>query len=49
MCNNGISTGFVSPDMDTAAKILFIFVMWIGRLEVIPVIMLFTGLLKRFD
>jgi len=35
--------------MDTAAKILFIFVMWIGRLEVIPVIMLFTGLLKRFD
>jgi len=49
MCNTGISTGFVSPDMDTAAKILFIFVMWIGRLEVIPVIMLFTGLLKRFD
>ena len=49
MSNTGVSTGFVSPDMDTAAKILFIFVMWIGRLEVIPVIMLFTGLLKRFD
>jgi len=49
MCNNGISTGFVSPDMDSAAKALFIFVMWIGRLEIIPVIMLFTGLFKRFD
>ncbi|MDI6866046.1 TrkH family potassium uptake protein [Methanoculleus sp.] len=49
ICNNGISTGFVSPDMDPAAKILFIFVMWIGRLEVIPVIMLFMGLFKRFD
>jgi trk system potassium uptake protein TrkH len=49
MSNTGVSTGFVSPDMDSAAKVLFIFVMWIGRLEVIPVIMLFTGLLKRFD
>jgi len=35
--------------MDSAAKALFIFVMWIGRLEIIPVIMLFTGLFKRFD
>ncbi|WP_292365740.1 MULTISPECIES: TrkH family potassium uptake protein [unclassified Methanoculleus] len=49
MCNNGISTGFVSPDMADPAKALFILVMWIGRLEVIPVIMLVMGVLKRFD
>jgi trk system potassium uptake protein TrkH len=49
MCNNGISTGFVSPDMASSAKALFIMVMWIGRLEVIPVIMLVMGLFKRSD
>lgn len=47
MCNNGMTTGFVSPDMDIPAKILFIGVMWIGRLEVIPVIMLFLGIFRR--
>ncbi len=49
MCNNGISTGFVSPEMADPAKVLFIMIMWIGRLEIIPVIMLVMGLLKRFD
>jgi len=49
MCNNGISTGFVSPDMADPAKILFILVMWIGRLEVIPVIMLVLAILKRLE
>jgi trk system potassium uptake protein TrkH len=47
--NNGISTGFVSPEMTDSAKILYIFVMWIGRLEIIPVIMLIMGVLKGFD
>jgi trk system potassium uptake protein TrkH len=46
MCNNGMTTGFVSPDMDGPAKILFIMVMWVGRLEIIPVIMLFMGIFK---
>ena len=49
MSNNGISTGFVSPDMTDPAKVLFIMVMWIGRLEIIPVIMLITGVFKGFD
>lgn len=49
MCNSGISTGFVSPDMADSGKLLFILIMWIGRLEVIPVIMLVMGLLRRFD
>jgi trk system potassium uptake protein TrkH len=49
MCNNGISTGFVSPDMTDPAKVLFIMVMWIGRLEIIPVIMLVMGVFKGFN
>ena len=49
MCNCGISAGFVSPDMADSAKVLFILVMWIGRLEIIPVIMLVMGILKGFD
>ena len=49
ICNNGISTGFVSPDMTPLSKIVFIMVMWVGRLEVIPVIVLFMGLIKGFE
>ncbi|HOI58955.1 MAG: TrkH family potassium uptake protein [Methanoculleus sp.] len=49
MCNNGMTAGFVSPDMADPAKVLFILIMWIGRLEIIPVIMLVMGVFKRFD
>ncbi|MCK8518927.1 TrkH family potassium uptake protein [Methanoculleus sp. 7T] len=49
MCNNGMTAGFVSPDMADSAKVLFILIMWIGRLEIIPVIMLFMGVFKRFE
>jgi trk system potassium uptake protein TrkH len=49
MCNNGMTAGFVSPDMADPAKVLFIAVMWIGRLEIIPVIMLFMGVFKGFE
>ncbi|NYT05987.1 MAG: TrkH family potassium uptake protein [Methanomicrobiales archaeon] len=49
MCNNGISTGFVTPDMSAVSKICFILVMWIGRLEVMPVIVLVMGLVRGFE
>ncbi|WOF15577.1 TrkH family potassium uptake protein [Methanoplanus sp. FWC-SCC4] len=48
-CNNGISTGFVNPDMTPYSKIVFIFAMWIGRLEVMPVIVFFMSILKGFE
>ncbi|MCK8519552.1 TrkH family potassium uptake protein [Methanoculleus sp. 7T] len=38
--NVGISTGFVNPGMGSAAKGVFIIVMWVGRLEIVPVIAL---------
>ncbi len=47
MSNVGLSTGFVTPDMSTASKWLFVAIMWAGRLEVIPVIALAMGLLRQ--
>lgn len=48
-CNNGISTGIVSPDMSLGSKWLFIFLMWFGRLEIVPILVLFFGLAKGFE
>jgi trk system potassium uptake protein TrkH len=42
----GLNTGSVTPDMPLASKWIFIVVMWVGRLEVIPVIMLFMAIFR---
>ena len=42
----GINTGFVSPDMPIVAKWIFIGVLWVGRLEVIQVVMLVFALFR---
>ena len=42
----GINSGYVSPDMPVTSKWIFIVTMWIGRLEVIPVIMLVMAVFK---
>ncbi|MFA5331318.1 MAG: TrkH family potassium uptake protein [Methanoregula sp.] len=47
--NCGITVGYVSPDMPVVSKWVFIVVMWLGRLEVIPVIMLFAALFHGSD
>lgn len=44
---SGMSTGYVSPDMPVISKWIFIGVMWIGRLEVIPVVMLLIALVRE--
>ncbi len=38
--NVGLSTGITGPAMPTFAKSIFLFNMWIGRLEIIPVLVL---------
>jgi trk system potassium uptake protein TrkH len=43
----GTNTGYVTPDMPVISKWIFILVMWVGRLEVIPVVMLFLALVRR--
>jgi trk system potassium uptake protein TrkH len=45
--NVGLSTGFVNPGMSTAGKWLFTMIMWAGRLEIIPLIALVMGLVRR--
>ena len=42
--NNGLSMGIVSPTLPDLATILLIFNMWIGRIEIIPALVLFKGL-----
>jgi len=47
--NVGLTTGITHLHMDSAAKIMLIFNMWIGRLEIIPIIVLIKSIfgLKR--
>ena len=45
----GISAGSVTPDMPLVSKWVFIFVMWLGRLEVIPVLVLVMALFRSPD
>jgi trk system potassium uptake protein TrkH len=47
--NVGLSSGITGADMPTPAKTIFLFNMWIGRLEIIPVLVLLRGLFKSFD
>lgn len=42
--NVGLSMGIVSPTMPDIAEIFLIFNMWIGRIEIIPALVLFKGL-----
>ncbi|HAH18686.1 MAG TPA: potassium transporter [Eubacterium sp.] len=39
--NNGLSTGIVFGGLPTPLKLTLIFLMWIGRLEIIPVLVVF--------
>ncbi|WFN33742.1 TrkH family potassium uptake protein [Methanogenium sp. S4BF] len=48
-CNNGISTGFVTPDLTVWSKLVLIIQMWLGRLEVMAVMVFFIGLIRGFD
>lgn len=47
--NVGLSSGITGPGMPTVAKVMFLFNMWIGRLEIIPVLVLLRGLFDVFD
>ena len=46
--NVGLSAGITGPEsLPTIGKVMFLFNMWIGRLEIIPVLVLLRGGLKR--
>ena len=42
--NVGLSTGLTNIDMSPIAKIMLIFNMWIGRLEIIPIVVLIRSI-----
>jgi trk system potassium uptake protein TrkH len=44
--NVGLSMGITSPFMPDMAKIVMVFNMWVGRLEIIPVLVLLRGSLE---
>ena len=44
--NVGLSTGITNANMSSIGKVVLIFNMWIGRLEIIPVLMLFRSVIK---
>lgn len=45
--NVGLSVGITHPEMPTLAKLLLSFHMWLGRLEIIPVLVLLRTILRR--
>lgn len=46
--NVGLSTGIANGQMPFIAKIVFLFNMWIGRLEIIPVLVLLRSIIEVF-
>lgn len=42
----GLSTGITHPDLPWLGKLTLIFLMWMGRLEIIPVLLLLSLPLK---
>lgn len=43
----GLSSGITGPDMPAIAEILFIIQMWMGRLEIIPVLVVVNTIFRR--
>jgi trk system potassium uptake protein TrkH len=49
LSNVGLSVGFISAASPLAIKWIFIFLMWLGRLEIVPVIILVLGIYKSVE
>jgi len=47
--NVGLGLGYITAASPMSVKWLFIFVMWIGRLEIIPVFILLMGIVRGFE
>ncbi len=49
MSNVGLGLGYLTPASPEPVKWVFIFLMWTGRLEIIPVLILAMGLIRGFE
>lgn len=45
--NVGLSSGITGPAMPASAKVVMMFNMWIGRLEIIPIVVLFRAIFGK--
>lgn len=45
-CTVGLTSGITGPDMPVAVELVLIFQMWVGRLEIFPVIVLLSAVLS---
>ncbi len=49
MSNVGLGLGYLTVDSPLSIKWIYILLMWIGRLEIIPVVILTMGIARGFD
>jgi trk system potassium uptake protein TrkH len=49
MSNVGLGLGILTPTSPMVIKWIYTLLMWIGRLEIVPVLILFMGLFKGFE
>ncbi|MFA4876911.1 MAG: potassium transporter TrkG [Methanoregula sp.] len=49
LSNAGLTTGFISAASPISLKWIFIALMWLGRLEIVPIIIIFMGLAKEVN
>ena len=49
LSNTGLSVGFISAGSPYFVKWIFILLMWLGRLEIVPVVIIVMGLVKGIE
>jgi trk system potassium uptake protein len=49
LSNVGLSVGFISAASPVSIKWLFILLMWLGRLEIVPVIIIILGIAREIE
>jgi trk system potassium uptake protein len=49
LSNTGLSVGFISAASPITIKWIFIVLMWLGRVEIVPLIILSLGVIKELD
>jgi trk system potassium uptake protein len=47
LSNSGLTVGFISPESPVPIKGIFILLMWLGRLEIVPVLIIAMGIAKE--
>lgn len=47
--NVGLSTGLTGPGLPLAAKLMLCFNMWLGRLEIIPILLMLRAIFRGLD